>query len=356
MKFWRNISILGILVSLAACTKMESAYVPETISYSVGSYAAATKAESLDNEGITSFRSSAWMHANGSSTGSVFFANELVSKNGSIWEPAHEYYWPKHPDSYINFVSWYDAQSAPTSVSETAISWTNRTIGQDDNIMVAKKAWKQKNNFDHKYFTAGVPTLFKHQLARVTFLAKASKITETDASGVRTDWTVTIKDFHVNGVYTQGTLSLTNTTEPAADTDGIKLSDWTGSWALNGSAGSISGVSSKALNATDFKNLLAATDTAPVFHSVIPQAASGITLSFSYDVTTVTTKGSASRTITETVNVSGLALSSFQDYTGDWAMNQKITYKITINPDTGFITIVPTVDEWLTASSSVIIE
>lgn len=64
MKKWFDIAVLGILVSLAACTKVENTSAPESIRYAVGSYAASTKAseyrayESLDN-----FQSKAFIHS-----------------------------------------------------------------------------------------------------------------------------------------------------------------------------------------------------------------------------------------------------------------------------------------------------
>ncbi|MBP5721035.1 MAG: hypothetical protein J6W82_08225, partial [Bacteroidales bacterium] len=290
MKKWFNIAVLAVLVSLAACTKVENApEVKETISYTVGSYAQATKA-TVELSETDRFYSSAWIHANGASTGASYFTAETISKTSTTWEPSHDYYWPKDPQSYINFVSWFDKNAAPGSanapvVTETSITWNNRTIADDDNIIVADKAWKQTSNYDHKYYTPGIPTLFRHLLAQVEVRAKVKEASETDATtGVTTSWSVTVKNFTINNVYTQGTLALTNAIEPDADSDGLKISAWTGNWDFEGcSTTNISGSSSQALNANDFEDILA-------MCSVIPQATAAITMSFQYEVTTVTSK------------------------------------------------------------------
>ena len=356
MKKWFNIAVLAVLVSLAACTKVENApEVKETISYTVGSYAQATKATTAFPTSL-SFNSSAWLHDGGSAAGSVFYAAETISWDGATWAPSHDYYWPKNPESYINFVSWYDKNAAPGSanapvVTENTITWSNRTFANDDDIFVADKAWKQTSNYDHKYYTPGIPTLFRHLLAQVEVRAKVKEASETDATtGVTTSWSVTVKNFTINNVYTQGTLSLTNAIEPDADSDGLKISAWTGNWDFEGcSTTTISGSSSQALNADDFEDILA-------MCSVIPQATAALTMSFQYEVTTVTSKSSSTHTVVETVDVPGLELSSFDGYIGDWDMNKKIIYSITINAKTGVIAINPTVDMWDTFSSEPMIE
>ena len=161
MKKWFDIAVLGILVSLAACTKVENTSAPESIRYAVGSYAVSTKAYN--------FQSKAFIHSEGAAEGSVFF-NSAITWDGATWSPDRDYYWPKHPQSYINFVSWYandgSANITPDTVTETQFQILNRTVGANDRILVADEAWKQKANIN-TYYTSGVPTLFRHVLSRV---------------------------------------------------------------------------------------------------------------------------------------------------------------------------------------------
>ena len=349
MKTWRNIFILGILVSLAACTKMENVYVPETISYSVGTYANATKVSPLNDvasDNITSFRSKSWLHAGNDPTVPQLFFDETITYDGtSVWAPANVYYWPKHPQSYLNFVSWYDALGNPTTVTENTVSWENRTIQAGDNILLAQKAWKQKAN-SQTYYTSGVPTLFRHLLAQVEFKARATAVTKTTGS-VTTTWSVEISNFRVNGVHNVGSITLTNDTEPAVQS-GPVISEWTTTgWTVSSATA--------ALNGTDLA-LTTSPETVVPCQGVLPQAVAGVSLSFDYAITTTTTKSGASHTFTETVHVQDLALSDFEGYSGNWEMNKRIIYKIAINPETSVIVIVPTVVEWTTASSGIVIE
>lgn len=355
MKKWFNIAVLAVLVGLMACTKVENTpEVQESISYAVGSYAQATKTPQElgtgDYAGITSFKSSAWLHANGSATGTAFFANETISKTGSTWEPAQDYYWPKHPSSYLNFVSWYSTITPDSGYpTEDAINWTVSSLADDDDIMIAQKAWRQKSNVQ-TYYTPGVPTLFRHVLAQVGVNAKSSIATETSADGVTTTWTVKISNFKIKDVYAAGTLSLTNTTEPT-DYTVSSTTTWTGDWSYTGSKTDIDGPATETeLNADDYTAIVA-------MRSVLPQSVSGASMSMDVEITTQSAKNGNSISLTEKVTMDNIALSDFTGYNGDWDMNKKITYNIIVNPKTGAITLIPVLlNDWATANSILIIE
>lgn len=340
MKKWFDIAVLAVLVGLTACTKVESTpEAQETISFAVGSYAHATKAEQAlgtgDYAGITSFKSSAWLHAQGAAAGTAFFTNETISKTGSTWEPALDYFWPKHPSSYINFVSWYST-IAPDSgyPTEDEIRWTVDTdLASNAVILLAEKAWEQKTNVT-TYFTSGVPTLFHHMLTEVIIKVKSGAVSETE-SGVTTTWALDVSNFKIENVYKTGTLALTNTVAPAS----AGTTTWTTSgWDFTGKTKTDMDVVTASTRLTsDFTTLLAS--------SVLPQSISGISLSFDYAVETKTTNGTTTNTLVESGSKNGILLSSFEGYNGDWEMNKKITYSITINPKTGAITITPTVED-----------
>lgn len=339
MKIWRNIFILVTLAGLAACSKVENAYIPEAISYSVGSYASATKANS-DYTG-TSFRSSAWLHAEGATAGTPFFTGETVTKYGNVWEPSHDYYWPKHPQSYLNFVSWFDALGTPTSVAESSVSWTSRTIRAGDDILIAQKAWRQRSN-SQNYYRSGVPTLFRHLLAQVEFKAQALAASETVGS-VTTSWNIAISNFKVNGVHNVGSITLTNDTEPTVQSGSPVISEWTTTgWTATDATVSLSG--------TD-QTLTTSPVSVLALQSVLPQPVSGISVSFDYSIITTSTNGTDTHVLTETQTVSNLQLSSFTGYSGDWDANMRVTYTITVNGKTGAISIVPT----LTTTDSTLI-
>lgn len=350
MKEFRHIMMIFALVALAAgCSKVEVVNTPEReISFTVGSYAPATKAVAVTE--FNSFSSKGYLHAEGVDGTQDFFgaAGETISKNGSEWTPSHPYYWPKGESSYINFVSWYDKNGAPTTVSETAISWSNRTIAPDDNILVADKAWYQKKNVKN-YYTPGVPTLFKHLLAQVGVEAKATIESETTGNMAVT-WTVKISNLTIHDVHTTGSLSLSNSTAPATEAS-LKTTEWTGSWEVGSTTGNIGTTATTTLNASDYSEILSR-------QSVLPQSIEDVYMSFDYEVTTASenTSTHSTHTVTETINVPDLALSSFSGYVADWDTNKRITYRININPKTNIISVVPTVDTWETVSQSIIVE
>lgn len=345
MKKWFDIAVLGILVSLAACTKVENTSAPESIRYAVGSYAVSTKAseyrayESLDN-----FQSKAFIHSEGAAEGSVFF-NSAITWDGATWSPDRDYYWPKHPQSYINFVSWYandgSANITPDTVTETQFQILNRTVGANDRILVADEAWKQKANIN-TYYTSGVPTLFRHVLSRVKVNMKATTLTDPELSGVT--YEVTLQDAKIKGVFQKGNMKLLNSA--LADTGTRKwYSTESATYLWKTVAGSdeaiIDFVDSDANVTTDYAAILPE-------RSFIPQAiGDAIKLVITYSVTTksngtTTTESDIPATIVMNTikNTSDVAITQ-------WVPNKIYTYNIAINPVGKEILLNPTVEtEW----------
>ncbi len=345
MKKWFDIAVLGILVSLAACTKVENTSAPESIRYAVGSYAVSTKAseyrayESLDN-----FQSKAFIHSEGAAEGSVFF-NSAITWDGATWSPDRDYYWPKHPQSYINFVSWYandgSANITPDTVTETQFQILNRTVGANDRILVADEAWKQKANIN-TYYTSGVPTLFRHVLSRVKVNMKATTLTDPELANVT--YEVTLQDAKIKGVFQKGNMKLLNSA--LADTGTRKwYSTESATYLWKTVAGSdeaiIDFVDSDANVTTDYAAILPE-------RSFIPQAiGDAIKLVITYSVTTksngtTTTESDIPATIVMNTikNTSDVAITQ-------WVPNKIYTYNIAINPVGKEILLNPTVEtEW----------
>ena len=344
MKMFRHISLILVVAALAGCAKTE--FVPtipeKEVTFAVGSYLPDTKISSLNGseDAITSFNSKGFLHAEGINTTQDFFgaSGETINFNGTNeWQPSHVYYWPKSSNSHINFVSWYDKNGTPdnvASVSETAISWTidgtTRTLQADDNIMIADEAWHYNDNAtvytSYSGVVAGVPTLFHHQMAKVNVVVKASKLSDNG-----TTWTITASNFTLGGVYTAGTLSLTN--EEPETLPGT--SAWTGSWVTSGSRSTLNGVSAATTVNTTGVQMFS--------HSMIPQNVGISYISFTY---VVRTSYDANNYIEETVNTGNIRLSSFIGAVTSWDMNKKITYTVTINPECNEILIDPQATDW----------
>ena len=357
MKRFGYIVLILVLAALTGCVKTEVNPSPkERITFAVGSYAPTTRAISLldSDGGISAFKSRAYLYADGySNTYQPFFgvSGETISWNSgaSEWAPSHPYYWPKSSESYINFVSWYDRNGSPASVSETALTWTidgsTRSLASDDNIMFADAAWRYNQNtvnvgqYEGDAILVGVPTLFHHALAQVKFQVKATTLSEGS-----TTWNVSVTDFNVAGVYKTGTLSLVNA-DPASN----MTRAW---WSMSEDATpvattpywSTAGCSADTLSAPGRVTSVAAANTPVTImdtRAVIPQATDSILVNCTCTIRTNYVNGDY---MVEAVPVS-VYLSDFSGDTGEWAMNHRITYTITVNPVTGKILFDPALNE-----------
>lgn len=351
MKKWFDIAVLGILVSLVACTKTENAAAPEAISYTVGRYATATKAlETITRDGITSFSSKAFMHPMGADEAQDFFgpAGETITyiPETQEWLPSHEYYWPKHPQSYLNFVSWYandgSANITPDTVTETQFQILNRTVGANDRILVADEAWKQRANAT-TYYTSGVPTLFRHVLSRVKVNMKATTLEDPEIANVT--YEITIQDAKFEGVYQKGNMRLVNSA--LAETGTRK---WYSTESATYLWKTVAGSDANAIDFVDSNADVTATYSAILpERSFIPQAlGDAIKLVITYSVTT---KSNGTITATESDIPATIVMNTIKN-TSDvaitqWVPNKIYTYNIAINPVGKEILLNPTVEtEW----------
>ena len=236
---------VAAVAAMAACTKVETEDTAPArkISFEVGNYSTQTKADpettsSVRTETGGSFKSKAWLHANGE-TGTNFFgtaANNYIETvsyltASSTWEPELEYFWPKGAGSYINFVSWFATNSkAPSTVTETAMNWGTAaapmTIVTDDNFLFADEAWRYTDNvgpsatYGKDGVTKGVPTLFHHALAKVAFNVRLSTVT----ASTKSVWDVDIQTVELK-VGNNGYLDLVNQDPTSNTTRAWKVGD-----------------------------------------------------------------------------------------------------------------------------------
>ena len=321
-----------VLAALAGCVRTEQLPAPDReISFTVASYQPAITKGTLESQGVTSFNTKAYLHAEGyESVTQDFFgvAGETITKQDSYWYPSHPYYWPKSNLSYVNFVSWYDKNgSGPTSVSETRMDWTNRTIAHNDDIMYADEAWRFFND------SPSVPVLFHHALAQVKFQARLS-----EASEGGTSWTVTISNLQVSNVHKTGSLSLYNS-DPATSYTNNAWTNAAGNaapvWTQTEAVDTLRHVGSYTLDAST--KVLMNTRT------VLPQSTFGMVLSFDYTINTTYSQNNPIHSVSESATASINLYNDFRIYT--WDMNTRITYTIVINPKTNKITFDPCLAE-----------
>lgn len=375
-----------MMLVFAACTKVETYSGEESrISFAVGSYVRQTKADDggllkeLETIGATKkqFRSRAFLHADGMLDQIQNYfgdgVNILWGGTGE-WAPGQDYYWPKSPNSYINFVSWYDFREMEGSLaSDPAISvgytyttrgaasltLTNRTIKANDDILIADVAWRQNGNLASKPpygkdgVTAGVPTLFRHYLSRVKVNMRS-----LDPNNTQVTYEVTLQNARIEGLHHQGTLSLTNTDPGTPGT-----TPWTAAsgtdylWTAGGDASVVNLVSSDTTVPTTED--LAILDQ----RAFLPQALSDdVRLVFTYTVT-VSSKSNGTVTVTSSESniPATIVLNTVQNTSNvaidGWLPNKSYTYTIVIDPVNKEILMQPTLSsDWTTDKVSATVE
>jgi len=329
---------LAALAALAACTKTASVADTQNdeISFQVANYATKANVEFTNAD----FGTYAWHKTDAAegaqSTTAVFMENEKVAKVGSEWKTVdNTYFWPK--TGSVDFISYspYAKEGGPT-VSENTIAWTGYKVAADD-LMYADKAPGQTQNVK-TYYTEGVPTLFHHALAKLSFKVKANFLewkheAEKDEAGnvlvaeSTTKWEVTLKSAKLSGIKNIGDLSL-----PLAADGKTWTLPTTKVWANpTGAAEAIELVTTKdesgALSQTLTTTAADLYDAKSFF--VLPQelvaAAQQITLVFHIKTTLANGK-----IIEEDYNKT-LDLKAFSSISS-WQMNQNIVYVIKIKP------------------------
>lgn len=413
------------LVASVACSKVETAETtPDVeIGFQVASYLSQTKAgetsfvSELDELGITSgqyFKSAAYIHA-AQSDGTVaapaaFFVAgdsnvESINFDGTkTWKPAHPYYWPKSPKSSISFFSWYDFgdQVTPsitytTDGGEATLAWGDRTVALKDNVMFADAAYhyKQNDNGAQNYkidANDGVPTLFRHALAKVRFTVKQNPMKVQDGTTDKyTFWEVKLSDVALasGAIKNNGKFSLTQTSSTNAATQVAWTKPTDEIWAapasqtyltekLGNAAGDIFDTEVAKGNVKLTNTAVELTGTnfmKDTYFAVMPQAvADNVTLTFKYEIKTyygteaqfaATNHEGCKLISTETVNVNelkdagygdpyvatGIQLNKITGAWNKWQMNHRYVYNLIINPQTSQILYDPAVETWETEST-----
>ena len=350
----RFLIIAAAVAAMVACTEVNPDQTPDRkITFQAASYLPQTRANVSVLNDFTSFTSKAFLHADGyESTTQDFFgaSGETISPdnttNPTYWAPSHDYYWPKSTQSYINFIAWHDHNGdAPTTATETALSWANYVVATDDNLLYADEAWRFKDNehdqYDKDSVTEGVPMLFHHALAKLTIKAAADPV-----SNGSTTWTVQLDTVKLAGVYNTGTLSLTNTDPGTANTPVAWTNAAGNVWSSPSNATEITML--ERLTSTGNETSPAALTATPTVmldgQSVLPQAVTSsmkLTVVYSIYYKYNGTQYAKERIKTETL------LSAFSGDVDEWGMNKDITYTININPQTTTVKIDPAVVEWV---------
>ena len=324
------------VMAIAACTKVEEVgQSQKEISFQVANGIQTKATGSVYNNGA--FGTYAWFNNTDD-----FMVNEQVDLAGGVWKTVdHTFYWPKTGSlsfiSYSPFNGTSNSAGTIPAVAKDAITYTGITVADVD-YMYADKATCSSNvnevtdsdTADSGY--SGVPTVFRHALAKLSFKIKANFITHTDAAtGTTTSWEVTVTSAKISGFKTTGDCALALNTDgkswdkPVTTVGSEDFNVWT----------NLSGASAEQelVDATTYPSGVLLTTTAqdlnPATGFVMPQILENgaQTLELAIHIKTTLSNG---KTIEEDLapvidikNISSLKA---------WQMNQNIVYTINIKP------------------------
>lgn len=362
------------LVTLAACTKTQLVDTPQReISFEVAN-SLQTKADAgvVYNNGA--FGTYAWFNNT-----DEFMVNEKVDKSGSVWKTVdHTFYWPKTGSiSFISYSPFKGASDTPgtePAVTKNSITYTGITAGTTD-LMYADKATCNANvnevtddfgGATDSGFT-GVPTIFRHALAKLSFKVKANFLEWTDPNNsLKTTWEVTVKSIKIGGFKTTGDCALTLNADkkswdkPETTVGSDKFNVWTN---LRGSTGDQELLPSGDMVLTTTPQTLNAA-TGFVMPQVLEAGAQLLTLDI-HIKTTLSNGKEINEDLVKTVDIKDI--SSLKA----WQMNENIVYTINIKPTASdsdpskahdddpedvIITFDPAVADWTTVESTATIQ
>ena len=219
---------LAAIVAAAACSKFDAPQVQKEITFEVANHLQTKAAGSLYDNGA--FGTYSWFTTTGYAP-TQFMINEEVNLVSGAWKTKNNtFYWPKTGSlefiSYSPFNGTNSTADSNPAVTPTTITYTGvNTAAVDANnvplnidYMYADKAIASKNinvvtdGIDSGY--AGVPTIFRHALAKLSFNIKANFVTWTDATtNTTTSWDVTVTSAKISGFKTTGDCALTLNTD-----------------------------------------------------------------------------------------------------------------------------------------------
>lgn len=262
-------------------------------------------------------------------------ANIYYHTTSRYWAAADTYYWPKQGS--LTFFAWTDDTADPkvgtgANVScppNEGIKIENYSVKDNLNkdILVAEIAKNKKRNksVTGRDWDNGVPTVFRHALAKVEFMVNKKK----DYKNVKFN----VKSITLNGVSTKGTFTQGSPSESwgwSNQTEPDNLSVFTGDEEVTKTAEVPVEFNTLQPNTTPGK-----TD----YFIVLPQNFDGTpTLTIVYDITTSYITGHpVTETVTETKALNGI-------YTSNWECKKNYVLKITLGLNEIYWD--PSVEDW----------
>lgn len=390
--------IAAAVVAMAACAKTEVQFNETAdsnkIGFEVANYAAQTKANvALTNEDDALYQFHTYAYQFPKLGNAVEFMNTdifawdnatpaaKVTSGTSIysWAPENDYYWPK--TGYINFYSYAGTQAPAESVSAdkktVTLAYENKTIAATDNFMVAdaalhfnanKETYQVDGTETSGHVTKGVPTLFRHMLAKLKMDVKIQIPAEKKSAN--TIWKVEILDnYDIDGnsaiadaeksqIYpvNKGTLTLENADALAADAPlNATEQQWTrtqtgadvvSGWKPGDTNELIQLHADNVLTLPVNETESTATEELLAIRTVMPQLTENVAFKLIYKVQAL----HSTDVFMEEIRTVGIDVpADLYDLIGSipqWESNKKITYHIIIDPVSEKVTFDPAVEAY----------
>ena len=317
------LSIAAVMAS--ACTKVVSSSIENGNQISFQTVAGLnTKADITGTAFPTTETFSTYAWAEGT-VGEYFMDNVTIEYKtaDNMWKPKETFYWPKN--TTVDFISYYPTGLSGITVEKNKITYSGIDVNTFQNdIMYADKAVGFSDNKDLvddsiSGFT-GVPTIFRHALAKVKFIVELTYNHKQEADGTITDWEVKVNSANISGIYTTGGAVFN-----LASTPTIGVIPWEkpadNVWTPDGTVATINGLSNKDIvPGTDFS----AIDEVYVLPQALAAAQQKVTINL-----TIKTTRNGNPFLNETFDkVADLYIGTLPA----WEINHAYTYRIRLTP------------------------
>ena len=372
-KFLFGATLVGM--SLTGCVNDNDAVLTlddnsQPITFEVAKFKASSRDATSTSEGSTTvkfpttktFGTFAFKESN--SNYSVYMDNvEIKHYSGTgegYWAAAvnaHEYLWPS--TGHIDFISYapyvvYVNGNLPASVPiiesdangfHNTLKYKDFRVNEDEtnnqvDLLYSDKSVNQKNNTSHYDYT-GVPTLFRHALAKLNFRVAAAYLSDGN-----TTWNIIIHSIKLKNIFNEGsvTLKTNNNHSTLNSTTQWENQNLDNVWNATGTT-----TVTKTWTADQALTVPGSNVLAPIYatardYFVIPQTMNEnrqcLTVNYTISSTTVDDSTPVVHTFTKDVY--------FNKFTSvpAWRMGQNITYTIVIDPQGDVINFAPAIEEW----------
>lgn len=319
---------LAALATSVACSKVETVDLQKEINFEVANNIK-TKAFTGSVYSNGAFGTYAWFNDT-----DEFMVNEKVNLAGGVWKTVdNTYYWPKTGSvsfiSYSPFEGTSNTAGTTPEITKNKITYTGVTAGTTD-LMYADKATCSNNVNEVEDGTnsfTGVPTVFRHALAKLSFKVMANFVEWDDTeTGSHTEWKITLNSFKIGGFNTTGDLELNlngdgkSWDKPVTTVGTENYNVWTN---LSGAT------ADQELVATPLVLTTSAQDLASATGFVLPQVlTAGVqTVDIDVDIKTTLANGKViNENFAKTIDISEISTLKA------WQMNENIVYTIKFKP------------------------